>query len=347
MTHPIENPLLIVAAMAAAAACLALWASFDNRGVWAWLQSSPVRTATRLGPYRLEEKIGQGAMGQVYRALHVASGERRAIKLLPPDASTRDRERFEDEAKLGARIHHPNAVSIFDRGQAQDGTPYYAMELLEGTSLQALVEREGPLSATRVIPILRQLCAALEQAHGQGLVHRDIKPDNVLICRRADGSEQVKLIDFGLVRRVSGGSSSAGANEVVGTPLYLAPEALTAPASVNAKSDLYALGALAYFLLRGQPVFGGRSVVEVCCQHLHATPAPLALPGSGIPERLERIVLDCLAKNPSERPASAAELERRLAACGDVVPAEKRPGARITRLERRCEAQDRCCAIAA
>jgi eukaryotic-like serine/threonine-protein kinase len=291
---------------------------------WFWtlgarFSSEPVAGAgrpARLGPYLLGDKIGEGSMGEVYRAYHAANGGWRAVKLLPRHASARERERFEKEARLGAALRHPNAVSIYDRGQAPDGTCYYAMELLEGQTLQELVERQGPQSPERVIRILMQLCAALDEAHGLGLVHRDIKPDNVLLT--GEGLGVAKLIDFGLVEQIGEMARGQAPGTVVGTPLYLSPEAIVAPETVDARSDLYGLGALAYFLLRGAPVFHGRSVVEVCGHHLHTAPEPLSgLLGETLPPELERIVLACLAKDPAARPSSAADLRLRLARCLD------------------------------
>jgi serine/threonine-protein kinase len=192
------------------------------------------------------------------------------------------------------------------------------MELLEGVTLQQLVEREGAQPPERVVQILMQLCAALEEAHGKGLVHRDVKPENVLLT----GAERhvAKLIDFGLVEQM-GAVALGSQDQLVGTPLYMSPEAIVAPDTVDARSDLYGLGAVAYFLLRGVPVFQGRSVVEVCSHHLHTAPEPLsAALGEAISPELEAIILDCLAKDPAARPASAAELRRRLGCCIEGEP---------------------------
>jgi eukaryotic-like serine/threonine-protein kinase len=294
--------------------------------VWFWMHQGGLAAAQAagtgrpewLGPYQLGDKLGEGAMGEVYRAYHAAIGGWRAVKLLPRHASERDRERFEKEARLGAVLRHPNSVSIYDRGQAPDGTCYYAMELLEGQTLQQLVERDGPQAPERVLRILIQLCAALDEAHGLGLVHRDIKPDNVLLT--GEGLAVAKLIDFGLVEQIGEMARGQALGTVVGTPLYLSPEAIVAPETVDARSDLYGLGALAYFLLRGAPVFHGRSVVEVCSHHLHTAPEPLSpLLGDALPVELDRIVLACLAKEPAERPASAAALQERLELCLEAL----------------------------
>jgi serine/threonine-protein kinase len=229
---------------------------------------------------------------------------------LPRAASERERERFEKEARLGAELCHPNAVSIYEQGEAPDGTSYYAMELVDGVTLGELVDRQGPQSPERVAQIMLQVCAALEAAHDKGLVHRDIKPDNVLLTTTG----QAKLIDFGLVERIGEMGAGEAFDVVVGTPLYISPEAIVAPETVGAPSDLYGLGAVAYFLLTGSPVFGGASVAEVCGHHLHTSPERLSVArGDDMPAELEQIVLDCLAKDPARRPRSAAELSRRLA----------------------------------
>lgn len=294
-------------------------------GVLVWRDAWPVVTVAtveplrRIGPYALVEKIAAGSMGEVYRARHLGSGRVQALKLLRPGASDRDRVQFDKEVHFGAQLSHPNTVSVQDHGRAADGTRYFAMELIDGVSLQALIEREGPQPPERVIGILLQVTAALAEVHEKGLVHRDIKPQNILIRRDGRGMDQVKLLDFGLVKHLSD-APVAGLSEdqVVGTPLYISPEALTAPETVDGRSDLYGLGAVAHFLLSGAPPFAGRSVVEVCSQHLLIPPEPLSrVMGWVIGDDLERVVLDCLAKDPASRPTNARELSRRLERCAD------------------------------
>jgi serine/threonine-protein kinase len=266
--------------------------------------------ARRIGPYLLGDKIGQGAMGEVYRARHERLDRWCAIKLLSGPVSAHTLERFEREARATASIEHANTVAIHDFGRTPDGGAYYAMELCEGVTLRELAETEGPLASRRVVEIVKQLAAALAAAHRAGIVHRDIKPDNVIVCQKDDGSELVKLVDFGLAKHVGEGEDP---NLLVGTPLFMSPEAIAAPNSVSARSDIYALGAVAYYLLTGEPVFIGDTLVDVCGQHLYAKPrAPSRVSGRPIAPELERLVLDCLAKNPLERPASAAEVAARL-----------------------------------
>jgi eukaryotic-like serine/threonine-protein kinase len=191
------------------------------------------------------------------------------------------------------------------------------MELLDGATLERIVAANGAQPAGRVVRILGMACGALSEAHAIGLIHRDIKPANIMLCTQGGEHDVVKLLDFGLVKEleVSGEVELTGGSTLTGTPLYMAPEAIRSPDSVDARTDLYALGAVAYFLLAGSDVFDGKTVVEVCGQHLHQEPVPLSARGIEVPAELEAIVLDCLKKEPSARPASAAELKRRLEAC--------------------------------
>lgn len=338
MAHLIE--LLLIAPLL----LLSFTLMSSRRGSWsAHLEPEAAESAAalRLGPYTLGSKLGEGAMGEVYRAWNSGVGAWHAVKLLPRHASASDRLRFEKEARLGALVRHPNTVSIIERAEERHGTCYYAMELIEGTSLQALVEREGPQPAARVARILGQLAAALAEMHAQGLVHRDIKPDNVLLT----GAERdvCKLIDFGLVEHVGALAQGQPDGALIGTPLYISPEAILAPETVGPQSDLYGLGALGYFLLRGEPMFRASSLIEVCCHHLHSTPEPLGLaPSDACAAELERVVLDCLAKRPGDRPATSAEVARRLARWSAANPPSlravrgRRPSAETCPPVRRC-----------
>jgi len=284
-------------------------------------QSRPAttRTGSRFGQYTLEEKIGEGGMSEVYRARHALLRRPTAIKLLARNVSEPEVCRFETEVQLTAELRHPNTISIYDYGRAPDGTPYYAMELLDGVTLQDLVERHGAQSSARVIHLLLQVCAALREAHGAGLIHRDVKPANVFLCRHRALPDVVKVLDFGLVKQLGNADTNlTHADTIVGTPLYLAPEAITAPETVDARSDLYALGAVGYFLLSGTPLFSGNTV-EVCAHHLYSAPQPLSrCTGRSISEDLERVIMDCLAKDPAHRPRNAEELARRLRACAEA-----------------------------
>lgn len=261
-------------------------------------------------------------MGAVFLAQHALLRRPTAVKMLfservGPEALAR----FEREVRLTATLTHPNTVSIYDYGHTPDGAFYYAMEYLDGVDLERLVSRFGPQPPARVIHLLQQACASLAEAHARGLVHRDIKPANIILCERGGVPDTVKVVDFGLVKDVGAGSDAAlsRADMILGTPHYMAPESVRG-ASVDGRADLYALGAVGYFLLTGGPVFDAASPLEVCSLHLSEEPeAPSARAGTTLPERLEALVLACLRKEPGERPASAAELRRALLAC-EVPP---------------------------
>ena len=279
---------------------------------------SEVREARRLGQYVLERKIGEGGMGEVYRAWHGMMRRPTALKLLRPDrAEPKDLVRFEREVQLTARLTHPNTITLFDYGRTDDGVFYYAMELLDGATLQRIVELDGPQPEGRVVELLKTACGALAEAHGIGLIHRDIKPANIMLCRQGGECDVVKLLDFGLVKElaVEGDVGLSVAGNLAGTPLYMAPEAIAAPESVDARADLYALGAVAYFLLAGSEVFRGKTIVEVCGAHLHQVPEPFEARGVRVSPELEAIVRACLEKKPDHRPQSAIELRQRLEAC--------------------------------
>jgi len=283
-----------------------------------------VAKARKLGQYTLTEKIGEGGMGIVYRAEHAMLRRPTAIKLLPPSKAGEDSlKRFEREVQLTARLTNPHTVSVYDFGRTPDGVFYYVMEYLDGVDLETLVEESGPLPSGRAVRILRQVCAALSEAHGIGLIHRDIKPANILLCERGGIPDIAKVLDFGLVKDVTDTASPGLTEENVlhGTPQYMAPEAIRDSRSSDPRSDLYALGAVGYFLLTGTPVFAGRSPLETIHHHLQTEPEPLARRlGKPVPEQLEALILACLAKDPDQRPDSARALARALAACEGVQP---------------------------
>jgi eukaryotic-like serine/threonine-protein kinase len=284
-----------------------------------------VAQVERLGQYLLEEKIGEGGMGVVYRARHALLRRPTAIKLvLPERAGPENLARFEREVQLTASLTHHNTVSVYDYGSTPEGVFYYAMEYLDGIDLEQLVVRFGPQPPARVVHVLAQVAASLGEAHSIGLVHRDVKPGNIILCERGGLADTAKVVDFGLVKSVSSlgreGPTLSSANTIVGTPLYLAPEGLVSPDRIDARADLYALGAVGYFLLTGSPVFRGQSLLEVAAQHLHQAPVPPSeRVDQPIPQSLEDLLLRCLAKNPLDRPQSAAELIAALSACD--VPA--------------------------
>ena len=278
-----------------------------------------VEQAVQLGQYVVHEKIGEGGMGAVYRASHAMLKRPTAVKLIAPErAGETATARFEREVMAASRLSHPNTVAIYDFGRTRGGVFYYAMELLDGQNLAHLVESEGPQSVERTLHVLGQLTGALGEAHDAGLVHRDVKPDNVMLCTRGGVSDFVKVLDFGLVKQVANPDTTkiTAESSIAGTPLYMAPEAIAAPETVTPAADVYAVGCVAYFLLTGRPPFAAKTVVEVCAAHLHTTPeppsrhAPAALPGA-----LDALVLRCLEKQPERRPTSR-ELQVALDALG-------------------------------
>jgi hypothetical protein len=278
-----------------------------------------VRDAMRLGQYTLEEKLGEGAMGEVYRARHSLLRRPTAVKLLPPDkAGEKAIARFEREVQQTSRLNHPNTVAIFDYGHTEEGVFYYAMEYLEGIGLDGLVELSGPLSSGRVIHIMAQTAEALAEAHGLGLIHRDVKPANIVLCHRGGIADLVKVLDFGLVKDIAAPEkiSTSAASTMTGTPQYMAPESINAPVSVDARADIYALGAVAYFLLTGVGVFEAPSTLLMCSKHLNEIPVPPSQRGAtNVDADLERLVLRCLEKKREDRPQTALELRDALLAC--------------------------------
>jgi serine/threonine protein kinase len=275
--------------------------------------------AKRLGQYSLEEKLGAGGMGTVYKARHAMLRRATAVKLLDVDKMSETAiTRFEREVQLTSGLTHPNTVAIFDYGRTPEGIFYYAMEYLDGMNLESLVHRTGPLPEARAVYLLRQICGALGEAHAAGLIHRDIKPANIFLTTRGGLNDFVKVLDFGLVKSLDS-EETAGVtnpNGVTGTPLYISPEAVYHPEQIDARSDVYAVGAVGYYLLTGSPVFNGESVVQICMAHVKSVPElPSARLGKPISADLEALLMRCLAKDPADRPADANELLVALKAC--------------------------------
>ena len=280
--------------------------------------------AREMGSYQLGELLGAGGMGEVYRATHRMLARPAAIKLIRPEVIATTGEtselaikRFQREANVAARLRSPNTVELYDFGVTEDERLYFVMELLDGMTLETLVRTTGPVSAGRAIYLLRQVCDSLEEAHARGLVHRDIKPANLHVGRVGLKDDVIKVLDFGLVKSVDrlddGQTLATQANLTPGTPAYMAPELINGE-PIDGRTDLYALGCVAYYLLTGALVFEAETAMQILVKHASATPLPPSqrteLP---VPPALDEIVLACLAKDPAGRPQSAKELSRQLA----------------------------------
>jgi eukaryotic-like serine/threonine-protein kinase len=288
-----------------------------------------VRKARELGSYRLLERLGQGGMGEVWRARHRLLARPAAIKLIRPPAApsivgSEAASRFEREAQAIASLRSPHTVDLFDFGIADDGTFYYVMELLDGLDAERIVNQFGPMPAARVIHVIRQVCHSLSEAESISLVHRDIKPANIILCRYGEDYDFVKVLDFGIVKAIQEPGTAEGASTVAaltaqhvvrGTPAFIAPEQALGGRPVDHRADIYGTGCLAYWLLTGQLVFTGDTPMQLLVQHAQAMPEPpSARTELPIPKEFDAIVLACLAKDPSDRPQTARELARRLEA---------------------------------
>jgi serine/threonine protein kinase len=283
-----------------------------------------VSQARRLGSYELVEKLGEGGMGEVWRARHGSLARPAAVKVIRPEIlgarsagdTAKILARFEREAQSTASLRSPNTVALYDFGRTSDGTIYYVMELLGGVDLDTLVQRYGPQPAERVVHLLTQVCHSLREAHGMGLIHRDIKPENLQVTLQSGDFDVVKVLDFGLVKRIDDNKDEKVTGELamLGTPAYVAPEQAVGKGGVDERTDLYALGCVAYYLLTGRFVFSGQTPMEVVLGHVHKEPEPPSQRTHlDVPPELERLIMDLLAKDPSARPASATEVARRLA----------------------------------
>ncbi len=275
--------------------------------------------ARQLGQYRLKRRLGRGGMGEVYLAEHDLMKRPCAVKIIRPgrSADMKTLARFEREVRAVARLTHWNTVEIFDYGRAEDGTFYYAMEYLPGLSLQEIVERQGPVQPARAVHLMRQVCDALIEAHGKGLIHRDLKPSNVIAAERGGVLDVAKLLDFGLATWTGESEDLRLTQEgvIAGSPYYLAPERFLDSGKPDARSDIYSLGGVMYFLLTGKPPFTADTPIKVMIAHAQEVVRPPRMINSDIPLDVERIILRCLAKDPEDRFQTVAELQRELAAC--------------------------------
>ena len=292
---------------------------------------SAQQEARSLGSYKLEELLGRGGMGEVWRATHQLLARQAAIKLIRPESLGGDPDtrqiamaRFEREAQTTASLRSPHTIEVYDFGVSDTGTFYCVMELLVGYDVQTLVERFGPLPVERVVYLLAQVCDSLSEAHAARLVHRDIKPSNIYVCRYGRQVDFVKVLDFGLVKRVRGFEDDrtqlqlTAPHAISGTPAFMAPEQVLGGADTDARTDLYAVGCVAFWLLTGRTVFQGSTVMQVLMKHVHEEPLPPSryseLP---VPAALDAVILRCLAKSPDDRPQTADELAEALTAACD------------------------------
>jgi serine/threonine protein kinase len=280
------------------------------------------RKAEELGQYLIEGKIGEGGMGVVYRARHRLLRRPTAIKMLrDSERDSEARERFEREVRTTCNLTHPNTIAVYDYGQTDDNSFYYAMEFLIGEDLENLVIKHGPMQSGRVIHILRQACGSLAEAHDLGLIHRDIKPANIYVCERGGLTDFVKVLDFGLVKSIKSEAVNLTAAEMIcGTPQYMAPEIISQDEDeTDGRVDIYSLACVGYFLLTGRPVFERRAVMDTLLAHINEEPPP---PGqfrsSDLPDDLVELIMAALSKDPNVRPQSARAFEQALAKLADA-----------------------------
>jgi serine/threonine-protein kinase len=285
-----------------------------------------IKEARELGSYELVEQLGAGGMGSVWRARHRLLARDAAVKLVRHEAlgetesaAQAQLRRFEREAQATASLQSEHSIRLFDFGATEDGSFYYVMELLDGRDLESLVREFGPVPHERAMYLLRQVCHSLAEAHARGMVHRDIKPANIFLCRMGLDFDFVKVLDFGLVQTRKADPSTAvtetliTAQQLIGTPAYMAPELILGHHDVDRRADVYAIGCVAFFLLTGTRVFQDGNQMQVLVDHVHSEPVPPSRrAGVALPREVDAFVLDCLRKNPADRPQDAGELLERI-----------------------------------
>jgi serine/threonine-protein kinase len=293
-----------------------------------------LKQARALGSYELIEQLGAGGMGSVWRARHRFLARDAAVKLVRPEAlgetdsaAQSQLRRFEREAQATALLRSQHSIRLFDFGTADDGSFYYVMELLEGRDLESVVKEFGPLPPERVMFLLQQVCHSLAEAHARGMVHRDVKPANIFLCRMGLEFDFVKVLDFGLVQTRKADASAAvtetliTAQQLIGTPAYMAPEVILGRDDVDRRADVYAIGCVAFYLLTGTRVFQDGNQMQALIDHVLAEPVPPSTRlGRPLPKELDRLVLDCLRKKPDDRPRDAADLLEQLGAVRPAAP---------------------------
>jgi serine/threonine-protein kinase len=320
LTDPVAGPYVLAALpetaiVLATAAAIAVFGSHKIREL-----HEKAHEAQRLGQYRLKQVLGFGGMGAVYLAEHELLRRPCAIKLIRPDQAGDPKTllRFEREVRATATLTHPNTVEVFDYGHAEDGTFYYVMEYLPGMNLEDLVERYGPLPPERAVYLLRQVCQALREAHGIGLIHRDLKPSNIIACERGQVYDVAKLLDFGLVKSFGLGGDGVKLTQegtFTGSPAFMSPEQAAGDRQLDARSDIYNVGAVAYFLITGQLVFDRSSFLQMLHAHAYEPVIPLREFQQAVPADLQQVILRCLEKDPARRYQEVVALDKALAAC--------------------------------
>ncbi len=277
--------------------------------------------AKRMGQYRLKKLLGSGGMGDVFLAEHDLLKRPCAVKTIHPAKAGDPRvlARFEREVQATARLSHWNTINIFDYGRADDGTFYYVMEFLPGKNLMQLVEEHGPLPPGRAIHLIRQACDGLREAHKVGLIHRDIKPANVFAAEVGGLHDVAKLLDFGLAKPLSTlqNESLTQDGAITGSPLFMSPEQAAGELELDARSDIYSMGAVLFFVLTGRAPFTYDKPLKILAAHIHEQPPTLREFRAELDHELESVVLRCLAKAPADRFQSAEELAEALSACPD------------------------------
>jgi eukaryotic-like serine/threonine-protein kinase len=300
----------------------------------AWFSSSYIHKlgryilrAREIGSYKLISPLGAGGMGEIWLAEHKLLARPSALKIIKPEilgadagARTEALARFEREAQATASLSSPHTIRVYDFGSTPEGSFFYVMELLQGIGLDTLVQKYGPQPPERVVFLMRQACHSLQDAHASGMVHRDIKPGNIFLCRLGQDHDYIKVLDFGLVKSTApdrpGDLALTNPAITAGTPGFLSPESALSRSDIDGRSDLYSLGCVAYWLLTGVTVFEGENALETAAMHLKDQPIPPSQRSEfDIAAPLEEIILQCLAKKPDDRPASADDLDTLLANC--------------------------------
>src|SRR5687767_7971956 len=274
------------------------------------------------GKYRIDDKIDEGGMGCVYRATHVLMEEVVAVKVLHPALAADDKivQRFTREAKAASRISHPHAINVTDFGESENGIVYLVMEYLRGRTLKDVVRAGGPMTLQRTVEIVRQVAGALDTAHAEGVVHRDLKSDNIML-EEATGGDWAKVLDFGIakiqqtepsVHETDPGLTAP--NLIIGTPQYMSPEQCSQASDIDARSDIYSFGVILYEMLAGHVPFTGDSPTAIMMKHIQEPPPSILGERKDLPDEVGRIIARALAKRPEERFEKAGDLAAALAA---------------------------------